>query len=96
MKKAYLSGKISGIPIEEARVKFQNAENHLINEGWQVVNPMKNGLPVESTWLQHMIKDIELLGECEAIFLMPCWIGSSGARIEKHFATELGIEIHLI
>ena len=97
MRRAYLSGKISGLPIEEARAKFQKAEDELILKGWQVVNPLKKGLPVESTWGQHLLRDIELLMDCDAIFLMPCWQESQGAKIEKFFAEkEFGLEIYFI
>lgn len=93
MKKAYISGAISGIPFDEVIAKFREAEEHLTNEGWQPVNPLHNGLPVESSWKQHMIKDIEMLMNCDAIFMLPCWSGSKGARIEKMIAQEMGMKV---
>ncbi len=39
--KIYISGKISGLPLEEARDKFQLAENRLRMGGYEPVNPLK-------------------------------------------------------
>lgn len=57
------------------------------------VNPMKNGLPETASWKQHMVKDIEMLLDCEAILMLSCWRTSKGAKIEKAIAEQMGVEV---
>lgn len=40
-----------------------------------------------------MVRDIEMLMGCEAIFMLPCWTKSKGARIEKMIAQEMGLKL---
>ena len=42
MEKIYISGQISGQPIEEVADKFEAAETMLKAQGYEVVNPLKN------------------------------------------------------
>lgn len=80
--KIYISGKITGLPLEETRRKFADAQALLEEIGFEVVNPMEKGLSPDATWEQHMVKDFELLLSCDAIYMMDNWIGSKGASIE--------------
>jgi hypothetical protein len=96
MKKIYISGAISGLDPEVVKQKFGEAEDRLQNQGWQTVNPLKNGLPAESTWEQHMGKDIELLLGCDAIAMLPGFSKSRGAKIELAVAREIGIEVIIV
>ena len=48
MEKIYISGQISGQPIEEVAAKFEAAETMLKAQGYEVVNPLKNGIPANS------------------------------------------------
>ncbi|MCF2487483.1 DUF4406 domain-containing protein [Dyadobacter sp. CY347] len=93
MKKIYISGKITGVPIEQAREKFAEAEKILMCSGWETVNPMKNGLPETASWKEHMVKDIEMLLDCEAILMLSCWRTSKGAKIEKAVAEQMGMQV---
>ena len=79
--KIYISGKITGLPLEETRRKFADAQALLEEIGFEVVNPMEKGLSPDATWEQHMVKDFELLLSCDAIYMMDNWIGSKGAPI---------------
>ena len=48
MEKIYISGRISGLPIEEVAAKFDETETKLKAQGYEVINPPKNtfsGLP---------------------------------------------------
>ncbi|GAE14622.1 hypothetical protein JCM6292_785 [Bacteroides pyogenes JCM 6292] len=91
--KIYVSGKISGLPIEEAKQRFADAQALLDGIGFEAVNPMKKSLPANATWEQHMVKDIELLFKCDAIYMMDNWIDSKGALIEYDIAKRLGLDI---
>lgn len=92
--KIYISGQITGLSYEEAHKSFSNAQSFLESVGFDVVvNPMNNGLPHEAPWEQHIVKDIEMLLECKAIYMMGNWIESRGARCEHHIAQETGMFI---
>lgn len=88
----YISGKITGLPQQEAREKFASAQALLEEIGLEAVNPMEQELPVDATWEQHMIKDIELLLKCDAIYMMANWIDSKGAQIEYDIANRMKLE----
>lgn len=88
--RVYLSGKISGLPYEEAFAAFEQTETFLHDIGFdEVVNPMKHGSPKECSWEEHFAKDIALLMACDAIFLMDNWTDSLEACIEFDVANRL-------
>lgn len=91
--KTYISGKITGLPYEEVQKNFNEAEELLIGIGMEPVNPLNNGLPCESTWEKHMIRDIEMLMDCDSVLMLSNWFDSKGARIEKYIAEERGMTI---
>ena len=90
MKKAfYVSGKISGIPIEIAKQNFYFAckEVKKYHGADIVVNPfdIKPFLGLES-WLCYMINDIRAQRKCTHSAFQKNWINSKGAVIEYFFA----------
>ncbi len=88
--KVYISGKISGLDFEEVRVKFAEAEEFLNSLGLEAVNPLKNGLSVDDAWIKHLCRDIEILNDCDSIYMMDGWQGSVGACVEYDFAIRTG------
>lgn len=91
--KVYISGPISGLPFEQVERDFNEAEIRLLEQGHEVINPLNNGLPLDSPWLAHMIVDIRLLLDCNAIYMLKGWKESKGATIEYNLAKELGFAI---
>ena len=91
--KIYISGKISGLPIEEVKRKFSNAAELLESLNLQPVNPLDNGLDKDSTWAQHMGKYIETLLGCDGILMLCDWKQSRGADIERTIAKKLDMVI---
>jgi hypothetical protein len=91
--KVYISGKITGLPIEEVEGNFYNAQNRLEEAGFKVVNPLNNGLSINDKWEHHMKADIKLLMECNTIYLLSNWKDSRGARIERDIAVALGYDV---
>lgn len=91
--KVYISGKISGLPIEEVKRKFHNAASLLESLELQPVNPLENGLDDGSTWAQHMGRDIEMLLGCDGILMLDNWKQSRGAEIERLVAKKMEMYI---
>lgn len=91
--KVYISGPISGLPFDEVEKAFSEAESKMLEEGFEVVNPLNNGLPRESTWNNHMKADIKLLMGCDTIYLLKGYEDSRGAMIEYDLARILGFDL---
>ncbi|MDR2009926.1 MAG: DUF4406 domain-containing protein [Bacteroidales bacterium] len=91
--KIYISGQISGLPLEETKAKFSNIESELVEQGYEVINPLKNGIPYNAPWEVHIAMDILLLIGCQAIYLLPDWAYSKGSTLEKKIAEFTGKQI---
>lgn len=88
--KVYISGRISGLPLDTARENFKKAEELLISCGYTPVNPMEKGLNADAPWIKHILADIELLEPCDAVYFMNNWHQSVGAGIEYEIAVRTG------
>ena len=93
MSKIYLSGQISGLPLDVARKRFANAKEMLEQQGWEVLNPLENGVPLDADWEEHMVEDILALFACKAVFMFDGWEGSQGARLEHALAKRISMRI---
>lgn len=91
--KTYISGRITGLNYEKVKRNFRNGMNEVIAMGYEAVSPLFNGLPDSATWAEHMVKDIEILLGCEAIYMLNNWEQSKGARVEKNIAEEMGFKV---
>ncbi len=91
--KVYLSGKITGLVYEDALRMFAEAAAEIERCGHEAVNPMAIETDPNLPWAEYMKRDIPHLLGCEAIYLLPNWKDSKGARLEKHIAEELGLLI---
>lgn len=87
--KMYISGKITGLPIQHAKELFTQAEKRVRELGYEPVNPMADDRE-EMSWEDHMILDIAMLFPCDGIFMLSNYFDSTGARIERHIAVEMG------
>lgn len=81
MKKAYISGAITGTL--NAAKDFYNAELQLINEGYDVVNPMKLNHDHDKSWESYMKVCIKAMCECDEVFMLYKWETSKGANRER-------------
>lgn len=93
MKKIYIAGKVTGEPRLECAAKFQNAADLLSAKGFEAVNPLKVVGTWDTTWQDAMKKCIAALTGAEALYLLPCWIDSPGARFEVEVANKLEIPV---
>ena len=91
--KIYLSGAISGINFDVVVAKFNDAEDRVNNWQYVPINPLKNGLPKDSRWHEHMMADLAMLLTCGAIYMLEGWEKSDGAKIEHTFAIKMDIPI---
>ena len=87
--RVYISGKISGTNIEDARDDFELAEIQLQKMGHDVINPFKIKHPENDFWEGYMKRDIIELMKCDAIYPLKGWQNSRGAKIEVQLAKEL-------
>jgi hypothetical protein len=93
MERAYVSGKITGLKLAEAKRLFGQAEKLLIKLGYEVFNPFNLQLQDDLEWIEYMEYDIDELKNCDVIALLPNWYDSRGARIEKRVAEALKLKI---
>lgn len=97
--KIYISGKISGLPREEYMRQFREAEENLKVNGYDVVNPTRFAV-CKYEWLYKLVGynltllyDLWRLSKCDAIWMLPGWMHSRGATIERTFASNLGLKV---
>lgn len=83
--KIYISGAISNDP--NYKDKFDAAEKGLIAEGHLIVNPAKNNA---GDYAEYVDIGLFELMRCDAIYMLPDWRTSVGARLELHYATATG------
>lgn len=95
--KIYISGKITGLPIEDAKAMFQAAEDHLnlsyLAHNVEVINPMKIDHNHGLSWEEYMREDIYALLGCDGVYMLKNWEDSKGARVEYAIAKELNLTV---
>jgi hypothetical protein len=91
-EKIYISGPMTGIE-QFNHPAFANQAKRLRSLGFDVVNPAEHGEEVGLEWHQYLRKDIRLLVDCNAIYMLPGWSKSKGARLEHYIAVELGFSV---
>lgn len=93
MKKVYISGKVSGLSIEECQANFKNAENKLRYLGFNPINPVKRGTVAGYEWNDYMKEDLKLLCDCDYIYQLDNWKDSKGANVEYELSKLLKIPV---
>jgi len=91
--KIYISGRITGLDYTYVVKKFNDAKDLLESLGFEVINPLNNGLGQSHTWRQHIVRDVEMLLPCEAIYMLDNWMDSVGAGIEYDISMRTGKDI---
>lgn len=91
-EKIFISGKVSGLPYEEAKSKFEKAEDYFANNGFDVWNPTRH-CKESWSWLRCMCVCLWNLAKCDVVVFLKDWKDSRGARMECRFAKLLGKEM---
>ena len=91
--KIYIAGPMSGL--KDLNYPAFNAEAERLRAlGHEVLNPAENPVPPCGSWAGYMRMALRQLIECECVVLLPGWIESRGAVIERNLAQALGMGIH--
>ena len=88
--KIYISGKMNGD--DNFKEKFDIAEKHCIENNWkEIINPANLTRP--SNWSTALKRDLKILNECGAIYMIKDWKESKGATLEHWYAKRYGLII---
>lgn len=84
----YVAGPMTGHP-DLNFPAFHAATAELRAQGHQVENPAEINADQKAQWLDCMRLDIARLVTCDAIYMLPGWVNSRGARLENMIAVSL-------
>lgn len=87
--RVYIAGKITGD--EHYREKFHKAESVLSQMGHSVMNPAK--LPDGMEQGDYMRICFAMIGCADVVVLLPDWVESPGAKLERAYAEKIGKEV---
>ena len=85
----YISGPISGVPGYYER--FDRAARQIRRLGHTPVNPARH--PAGLSRREYMRMDLADLMACDAVYMLPGWISSGGAMVERALARYLDMKI---
>ena len=90
----YISGPMTGIP-EFNYPMFAEYTKKYREKGYKVISPAEtDGGDTSKPWSYYLRKDVRMLvDDVDAVYMLPGWQKSKGARLEFFLASELGIPI---
>ncbi len=91
-RRIYVAGPMTGHP-DLNFPAFHATAAALRADGWHVENPAEINADPAADWLVCMRADITRLVTCDAIYMLPGWKQSRGARVEHTLAVGLGLDV---
>lgn len=88
----YVAGPMTDIP-DLNFPAFNAMAAKLRERGWYVVNPAEHGIVEGATWEDYMHYDIQRIATCCAVYMLPGWEKSRGAKVEHAIARALNMEV---
>lgn len=95
IKKIYIAGKVTGLPIAETTMKFGQAQKEIEAQGFEAVNPLAVVNDFKTPWQKAMKMCIESLIKCDAVVLLHDYSDSKGALIEMNLAQSIDMPVFL-
>lgn len=92
-KKCYISGKITGLSIEEYTREFEQAKKEVEEMGYIPVSPIDLPHEHDKEYSSYMKEDLIEMLKCDYIYLIQNYVSSNGCRIEYKLSLEVGIGI---
>jgi len=90
--RVYLSGPITNA--EDPQAAFTKAQTEVLLWAEGVGNPIDHGVDrTGEEWCRLMKKSIQLLMDCDAIYMLEDWEKSKGSIMEHFLAEELEMPI---
>ena len=90
-KKVYISIPITGRSLEIVAKEIESTRAALLWAGYNSVSPFDICPEQGKPYSYYMGRDIEVLLECDAIYMCPGWRESKGCRAEAAIAEIYGI-----
>jgi hypothetical protein len=88
--KVFISGRVTGLPRQEAERNFQRAEDLIYLNMFEPANPLKI-VPADASNKHAMKILLPILCDCDAILLLKDHKFSEGSYIEKKTAQYCGL-----
>jgi hypothetical protein len=89
---AYVAGKVTGLPEDQVKSKFNVITAQLNSMGYHVEKPVAVG-DNSHTWNEAIRNDIKKMLECDEVHMLPDWQDSKGALLERDIALRLGMRV---
>lgn len=95
LKRVYISGPISGRKFMNVYQDFSRAEKALKDRGYEVINPLNNGVHFLAPHCEHMRVDLGNECRCQGIYYIKHWRRwvSKGVWIERIVAKAIGMKV---
>ena len=92
MKLIYVAGPYTAEDTEGYEANIQRADDamvQLLNRGWSVICPHKNGAWLheckavkDNTFEAWLLRDMAIINKCDAVFFLEGWHDSKGSCVE--------------
>lgn len=98
-RKVYISGKMTGLSIDEIFKNFNHVEDVLVSNQNYVMNPAIMWHLKDTTGFtaeQYLAIDFAMMEACDTIIVLPNWETSSGAKEEIKNAIVTNMTIYFL